>query len=241
MATSLPFPITAQPTEDTCGPTCLHAVYRYYGDDVPLEQVIAETRFLREGGTLDAFLAQHALRRGYKATIYCFNLSLFDPTWFVLPRRKIRKKLVEQLEVKTGPKLGIATKGYLEFLEQGGRIKMEDLTPNLLRRYLKRRTPILAGLSSTWLYRAPRELDDTTADDVRGHPAGHFVVLHGYDKRAREVWIADPYGNNPYTEELQYTVKIERLIAAVLLGVVTYDCNFLVIEPGKKMKLRKAA
>ena len=25
-----------QPDDSTCGPTCLHAVYRYHGDDVPL-------------------------------------------------------------------------------------------------------------------------------------------------------------------------------------------------------------
>ena len=35
--------ILPQPDLFTCGPTSLHAVYRYHGDDIPLEQVIAET------------------------------------------------------------------------------------------------------------------------------------------------------------------------------------------------------
>lgn len=234
MSTRISFSLPAQPTETTCGPTCLHAVYQYYGDDIALEQVIAETRALREGGTLDAFLAQHALRRGYRATIYMHNLAVFDPTWFELDAETLKAKLRGQLEHKQHkyPKLAIATKGYIDFLDLGGRLRMADLTSKLLRRYLKRGVPILTGLSSTWLYRGPRELDDTTDDDLRGEPAGHFVVLHGYDRKLRQVWVADPYENNPYDREIrQYPVTIERLIAAVLLGVVSFDCNLLVIEP----------
>lgn len=234
MDTRVSFKIAPQPTETTCGPTCLHAVYRYYGDDIALEQVIADIRPLREGGTLDAFLALHALKRGYQATIYTFNLNLFDPTWFnkKLTMPEIKTKLQEQLAVKSGPKLGIATKAYCEYIELGGRIRLADLSSTTLRRYLKRGKPILTGLSSTWLYRAPRELDNTAPDDVRGAPVGHFVVLHGYDPDKREVLIADPYVENPYTTpDLNYSVRMERLIAAVLLGVVTYDCNLLVIEP----------
>jgi hypothetical protein len=231
MDTRFAFDIVPQPTEDTCGPTCLHAVYRYYGDAIPLGQLIDEIPKLHDHSTLDAFLALHALRRGYRATLYTFNLSLFDPTWFSLSRSKFRKKLREQLEVKSGPKLEDATRAYIEFLDLGGRLRLKDPTPSLLRGYLKRGRPILTGLSSTWLYRAARELEDTRADDVRGEPAGHFVVLHGYDRATREVSVADPYAHNPHAEGLQYRVKMERLIAAMLLGVVSYDCNWLVIEP----------
>lgn len=233
MTTRISLAIPAQPTETTCGPTCLHAVYRYYGDDISLDQVIAETRVLREGGTLDAFLADHALRRGYRATIYMHNLSLFDPTWFELSKAAIVDKLRRQRAIKAlrHPKIAIATKGYIDFLEMGGELKLADLTGRLLRQYLSRGVPILTGLSSTWLYRTPRELDDTTEDDLNGEPAGHFVVLSGYDREAREVWVADPYEGNPFNEARHYPVKIERLIASVLLGVVSFDCNLLVIEP----------
>ncbi len=236
MTTRISFAIPAQPTETTCGPTCLHAVYRYYGDDISLDEVIAETRALREGGTLDAFLADHALRRGYRATIYMHNLSLFDPTWFDLSKSAIIDKLRHQWAIKEArhPKIAIATKGYIDFLEMGGELKIADLTGKLLRYYLSRGTPVMTGLSSTWLYRTPRELDDTTEDDLNGEPVGHFVVLSGYDRDKREVWVADPYEGNPFSEARSYPVKIERLIASVLLGVVSFDCNLLVIEPGKR-------
>src|SRR5262245_60688167 len=74
-----------QPDDMTCGPTCLHAVYRYFDDDMPLEQVINEVAMLDEGGTLAVLLGCHALRRGYEASIYTYNLDVFDPTWFSSP------------------------------------------------------------------------------------------------------------------------------------------------------------
>lgn len=227
--------IPAQPTETSCGPTCLHAVYQYYGDKLDLPAVIDQTKALREGGTLDAFLALHALARGYRVTIYLNNLSLFDPSWFPLPPEILIDKLQAQVKHKAGryPKLAIATQGYVDVLRAGGVLRMADLTGALLRRYLTRGIPILTGLSSTWLYRTPRELDDTRFDDVRGEAAGHFVVLSGYDRKRREVWVADPYAGNPFDGHARvYPVSIERLIASVLVGVVSFDCNLLVIEPG---------
>ena len=50
----------------------------------------------RQGGTLDVFLANHALKRGYDATIFTYNLDLFDPTWFALPNDEIRARLAAQ-------------------------------------------------------------------------------------------------------------------------------------------------
>lgn len=82
MKNLLQFKIHSQPNDTTCGPTCLQAVYSFFGDELPLEQVIAETPSLEEGGTLAVMLGCHALRRGYEATIYTYNLKVFDPTWF---------------------------------------------------------------------------------------------------------------------------------------------------------------
>ena len=44
--------IEVQPDDMSCGPTCLHAVYRHYGDDVPLETLMSEVDYLPSGGTL---------------------------------------------------------------------------------------------------------------------------------------------------------------------------------------------
>ena len=232
MIRSLPFNILPQPDEVTCGPTCLHGVYHYFGDDIPLEQVIAEVPVLKGGGTLGALLACHALKRGYKATIYTYKLQLLDPTWLIKDGPDIRVKLKAQLECKDDVKLRDASLAYIEFLDLGGKICFQDLNASLIRKYLNRSLPIITGLSATYLYLTPREYGPHDEyDDVRGEPAGHFVVLCGYDKKARKVLVADPYLPNPLGERQHYAVTIDRVICAILLGVLTYDANLLIIEP----------
>ncbi len=220
-----------QPTLTTCGPTCLHAVYRYYEDDIGLDQVIAEAQQFPGGGTLAVFLGCHALNRGYDATIYTYNLEIFDPTWFGLSTPVLIEKLERQAAVKSNPKLRHATEGYLAFLRSGGEILFEELSPRLLRRHLKAGAPVLTGLSATYLYKSPRELPNCEYDDVAGEPSGHFVVLHGYDRDTKEVFVADPWKPNPLRGDHYYSVQIPHVVNSILLGILTYDANLLVIEP----------
>lgn len=248
MQSQFPYQILAQPDETTCGPTCLQSVYRFYGDDLPLPQVIREVGSLQEGGTLAVFLGCHALQRGYEATIYTFNLHVFDPSWFRPGGPPIATRLQMQREVKTKAKLRIACDAYIEFLRLGGKLKMEVLNGNLIRKFLKHGTPILTGLSSTFLYQESREREAVEGegdsrfihDDVGGYPQGHFVVLCGYDSEEREVLVADPFAPNPLGKEHVYPADLDRVISAVLLGIVTYDANLLVIRPGKDRSDRRA-
>lgn len=228
----LDFRIQPQPDDRSCGVTCLNAVYDYYGLDVPLPQLALEVEHLESGGTLAVMLGCDALRRGFKAKIYTYNLQLFDPTWFKEPKPNVAHKLLRQEVVKEDPKLKVATRRYVEYLDLGGKVRFEELTAKLIRRHLKRGKPMLVGLSATYLYQTAREygpFDDF--DDIRGEPQGHFVVLCGYDREQKTVRVADPLLPNPMTGDSQYyNVSMDRLIAAILLGIVTYDANLLVIE-----------
>lgn len=228
----LGFIVDEQLDDETCGAACLHGIYRHFGDRVPLEEVTRELRIADYSGTFDVFLANHALKRGYKVTLYTYNLQVFDPTWFTLSRDEIRRRLAAQAEVKAHWKrLQLATGGYDEFLRLGGRLKFRDLEPALLRKYLKRGIPVITGLSATYLYRSMRDIPETNVDDdVRGEPVGHFVVLTGYAKETREILIADPLRDNPLVPSRYYAVNVHRLIGAILLGTMTYDANLLVIE-----------
>ena len=222
-----------QPDETTCGPTCLQSVYAYFGERKPLSEVIAEVPALDTGGTLAVHLACHALRRGYDAAIYTYNLQVFDPTWF-RPDVDIAAKLRAQVVAKpSAKKMHGATQAYLDFLTLGGSLRFDDLTTSLIRRALGRRTPILTGLSSTYLYACAREKGFTVMDydDIAGEPQGHFVVLCGYDRAARTVLVADPLKPNPMAPIQQYAVDIDRLVNAILLGILTYDANLLLITP----------
>jgi hypothetical protein len=228
----LPVTTLPQPDETTCGPTCLHAVYRYFGDAEPLPAVIERMWRLEHGGTYAVFLGCDALRKGWRARIYTYNITVFDPTWFTQPDVDLSERLVAQREWKRDARLQHATDGYLEFLKRGGRLRLPSLSPRLLGGILSCRLPILTGLSSTYLYRSARELDtDGTPDDVRGHPGGHFVVIAGWDDVRRRVLVVDPYQPNPYGRSHEYWIGVDRVLAAILLGVVTHDANLLVVYP----------
>jgi hypothetical protein len=242
MRTNLYLDILPQPDNTTCGPTCLHAVYRYYDDLLPLSQVISEVPELNEGGTLAVYLACHALKRGYRASIFTHNLQIFDPTWSTAPLPEIIEKLQQQTVYKKNiPGFKVASEAYIEFLDLGGRLRFEVLTAGLIRRYLKRSIPLLSGLSSTYLYNCARERangNDFVFDDIKGQSQGHFVVLAGYDMRERTVLVADPYKPNPVAPGQHYPVNIYRLICAIMLGVLTYDGDILIVEPPKKRAVR---
>jgi hypothetical protein len=248
MKHSLDFSIHPQPTDSTCGPTCLHAVYRYWEDPISLEQTITEIGELSIGGTLAVQLACHALRRGYQATIYSYNLQLFDPSWFRTPDVDLADKLRQQYEHKRvhpgrgshdQERLHVSTELYLEFLRLGGQIQMPKLNETLLMETLLRGIPILCGLSATYLYRERRERSQppdasgrtSAPDDVGGDPVGHFVVLYGYDLSKAQVLIADPLLSNPLGEEHTYAASLAKVSAAIFLGIVTYDANLLTIAP----------
>jgi hypothetical protein len=212
-------------------------VYQYFHDPISLQQVIDEVSFLEEGGTLAVLLGCHALRRGYQARIYTYNLHVFDPTWFLLNNEKIIQSLQEQLTAKGGNQLRKATEAYQEFLRLGGDLKQEDLTPDLLDHYFQQGIPLLSGLSATYLYNCARERtnerNESLYDDVQGFPLGHFVVLCGFGADREHVIVADPYQENPFFKNNYYEVKTSRLINAIMLGMATSDANFLVIRPLK--------
>ena len=233
MEARLQFDIQPQPDDRTCGPTCLHAVYQYFGDEISLDQVIKEVPSLQSGGTLAVLLGNHALARGYKVSIYTYNLMIFDPTWFITGVDLRQKLMMREKSVKSS-KQKFAIHNYVKFLDKNGRILHQDLNRSLLRHFLKSGLPIITGLSSTYLYRSMRVTEDEKDDDIRGEVQGHFVVLSGYDRSEHTVLVADPYSQNPLTGRNMYMTGIDRLICAILLGVMTYDANLLIIEPPDK-------
>ncbi|WP_442506982.1 hypothetical protein SH528x_005860 [Novipirellula sp. SH528] len=247
----LPLSILAQPSDSDCGPTCLHAVYNYWKDEIPLEQVIREIGQFRRGGTLAVQLACHALARGYEATIVTYNLQFFDPTWFPPGRVDLAEKLKAQCAAKKGKdeRFEVATESYLQFLDMGGQVQMEPLEENLIVRTLIAGVPLLSGLSATFLYQEARERyqvrDESgrtcITDDVAGDPVGHFVVLYGYDGQTGQVMLADPLQNNPIAATHLYTAPLSQVAAAILLGIATYDANLLMIRPRNHRPTGKAS
>jgi hypothetical protein len=131
-------------------------------------------------------------------------------------------------------KLQVASQAYIKFLEAGGELRYAELDGELIKGYVKRNVPILTGLSATYLYSTPREIPQFDIyDSIKGEPAGHFVVITGYDEEKNAVSIADPMEPNPLGKGQVYNVPVVRLINSIMLGIVTYDANLLIIEPKK--------
>lgn len=234
--------IETQPDDESCGPTCLYSVYRYYGYDIPLQEVIKTIDRSPSGGTFCVSIGKHALLHGFKASIYINSLVIFDPSWFSNGEAD-NQFLIEKLKAQAKAKshdayIANATPALIEYLELGGRISAgHPLSVSLLHKFFAKDIPIIAGLSSTNLYWSTREIfvnNESVYDDVAGTPCGHFVVICGYDKSKKHVIVADPYGKNPAFSGNYYKVNINSLINAILLGVITFDGNLTVIEPKKK-------
>lgn len=224
-----------QPDDVTCGPTCLQAVYRHLGHRMDLEQIISEVRGLPDGGTLAVYLGNHALKLGLKARVYSYHLKIFDPSWRDLESSELAAKLHAQLELKHGKRFATASRAYIRFLELGGEIAFDDLTPQLLDVPFEAGLPVLTGLSATYLYDCRREYTNrqnrAVYDDLRGEPTGHFVVLCGRERK--KVRVADPFIGNPLAPDSHYyDVRVDRLVRAIFMGVMTYDANLLVISDG---------
>jgi hypothetical protein len=234
----LKFDIRPQPDDLSCGPTCLHALYNFYGENLDLNNIIKEVKQLEHGGTLAVFLAQHALQRGYESMIYTYNLQVFDPSWFktdYTDALALIDNLKRQMAYKMDKGLLLASEAYIKYLEAGGMIRHQELTSSLIRKYLKKSIPMLTGLSSTYLYDSMREIPTTNQyDSIRGEPTGHFVVINGYNKQDSKFYVADPLNPNPMAETQYYKVSFGRLISSILLGILTYDANLLIIFPKNK-------
>lgn len=224
----LDVPRFAQPDEVSCGPTSLAQVYHFYKRGRPLDEVIRATPRNPDGGTQAVYLGITALRDDFKATIYPYNLRVFDPTWRKLGAAELIGKLNRRLEVVRPPKLRRTTAAYIEYLESGGKVRFAELTERLLVRILRRAQPILTGLSATYLYRTPRERDEEY-DDVSGEPVGHFVVVCGYYPKTRRFVVSDPSTHIPFSRSGRYSVGADRLIPAILLGELTYDSVLLIV------------
>lgn len=240
MDIELPVRIERQPDYTTCGPTSLHAIYRYYNDPIDLPTVIRETPKLPGGGTLGVHLSVHALLRGYEVTTWVCNVRHVDPTWFQQPT-DLLAKLNARFEAKgymTDERYGPALQAIEQYIKLGGKFVWGDLSPDLIRRTLLKGTPLLTGTNGTYLYQCSRETA-SGPDDIHGDSFGHFVVLCGYRTSDHSVAIADPLLDNPAHGKQHYRASVHRLIGAVFLGVGSDDGNFLLIRP-KGWKLPKA-
>ena len=215
----------------SCGPTCLRQVYRFYGEDRAHDDTLLGLERNGDGGTLAVYLGLAALRHGYRAALYPLGLRIFDPTWRDLSDAALADKLRQRAALSSAERRD-EIGSWLKFLDLGGAVFLEELSPALLVRLLDRGHPVVCGLSATWLYRQPRERpEDNEEDDVGGESVGHFVVVCGYTGGGLHFHVRDPSEDVPFSPAGEYRVGAQRLCNAILLGDATRDAMLLEIWP----------
>ncbi len=219
-----------QPDDESCGITCLQSIYRFYGHEISLDRLQNEVEHWRTGGTVNVNLARHALREGFSAEICTYNIRIFDPTWKDLPNEELSRKLKLRQAKMRSKKQKMVIQFYLDFLELGGIIRLDDLNEDLFDSLFAKDRPIIVGLSATYLYQTMRETPNNVDNDIIGQPVGHFVVVSGWDRSRREVVIHDPLRKNPISASGNYNLPFTKFSNAVMLGIITYDENLLIIS-----------
>jgi hypothetical protein len=144
-------------------------------------------------------------------------------------------KLKAQCKFKHSKDLVQVSKAFESFLSLGGNLRFKTIDVKTLQEYFDKNTPILTGLSLTYLYRCARECftPDGHAyyDDLQGVPCGHFAVLCGYSDKRTHLIVADPFHTNPFTKTHYYRVSARRTINAIMMGALTYDAVMVIIHP----------
>jgi hypothetical protein len=235
MQKSLKVSILPQPDEESCGATCLHAVYQFFQYQVPLAEVVGSVVKIDSGGTLIPFLGQHALAQGFASTIVPFDVRVFDPSWKRCSPKDLRDRLLQSAERRPDAKTSLAVRAYAEFLSAGGEIRFDEPRCELLQDYLLKGFPIISGVSATYLYQSKREteeLGDIGYNDLLGQPRGHFVVIEGFDGKMDTVSVADPQYRNPRSPGCQHLdYPCPHFLNSVLMGSITFDAAFLIVQP----------
>ncbi len=221
--------VQPQPDDESCGITCLQAIYNYHGQKTPFDKLQSEIEHFNTGGTVGVNLARHAILYGYSAEIYTYNIKIFDPTWKNLGVKELSAKLKLRQKKSRSQKQKKIIGFYHDFLRKGGVLKFDDLNEALLDKLLAKNQPMICGLSATYLYQNMRETPNNEENDILGNPVGHFVVVSEWDPKSRHVTIHDPLRKNPISDTGTYRLPFVRFSNAVMLGILTYDENLLVI------------
>lgn len=230
-ARDLHVPRVVQPDDTTCGPSCLAQVAASFGVQASVPDLVAGLTRLQHGGTLGVFLALRAMDLGFRAAVYPMGLKVFDPTWWDLdPAALVERLHRRRAAVSTAIDREVID-AWIRFIEQGGAVRFEELTPGLMCAIINRGHPIICGLNVTWLYRESREQDDGRPDDIGGEQVGHFVTIAGYGASGANFDIRDPHWEAPFGVDGHYRVDVHRLIHAILIGDRTRDAVLVEIWP----------
>lgn len=197
----------------SCGPSSVQQVLYYYGIKKDLKEIMENMKLFDKGGTSDdGALGDYMLKQGFNVRIYTIDTKKFDPSWSKLGRKELLKKLKKSKDVSRGFKK-YAYEVLIDFLKHGGKIEFKPISLAMIKKYLDRGIPLLAGVDDSLLYGVKRSRKTFYDDDIKGKVWGHELVLAGYKKD--KLLVVDPADTNPFTKSGKYFLNANDLLANI--------------------------
>lgn len=179
-----------------CGPTCVSMILKYYGIENDVEEVTREIRRIDKKMILpaDAFtytpqLGLYFLKQGFEAEIVTFNPFIFNYTDRLSPNGALLKRMQDYWEkLKRRRKISIEIKRpakfFVDFMENGGKVRVKVPDESDIREEIKSSRPLLALMTTNFLYKKPKGRSFNF----------HANVITGIDKT--HIYANDPLANS---------------------------------------------
>ncbi|MBD3362355.1 hypothetical protein GF362_01395 [Candidatus Dojkabacteria bacterium] len=224
------FPNIKQKADSSaCGPSCLQAIYKYYGKDLKLKMILEDLHIDKDTSTYVSQLARHLNTNHLSTTLISSNPFVVSPDWKAKPKKVVIKELKEWIlhHFNKGKVENIWIKEalYLLFyLQEGGNLKISNITTDLIDKYLEDQNLILCCLAENWIWGKRKISKVVEYDNIKGHVNGHFVIV--YDKNKGDYQISDPYPTSIENKEGLYAINKEELLTATL----TWSHEILIVN-----------
>src|SRR3990167_3580959 len=209
------FPNTKQIVgSKACGPVCLLNIYTHLQIPLPLETILKELNMTEIDTAYLPQLARHCNARKLNTVILSSNPHTISPTWKQKTKKEIINSLKEWVTYNNDGWLKTCL-FMLFYLQEGGNIKIVDLSTDIIDTYLDQGYTLLSCLEESWLWEKRKVEGKTEYDDIKGYTRGHFVVIYG--KEGNNYLISDPYPTKIEGREGLYKVSKQKLLIATLV------------------------
>jgi len=199
----------------TCGPVSLLNIYTHLQVPITLEVILKELNITETDSTYLSQLARNCNSHGLNTIILSSNPHIVSPTWKDKSKEEMISFLKEWAIHNSKDEWLKACLFLLFYLQEGGIVKIIDLSTQVIDEYLDKGYILLSCLEESWLWEKRKIEGKSEYDDVKGHTRGHFVVI--YEKQGEDYLLSDPYPTKIEGKEGLYKVNKQKLLVSTLV------------------------
>jgi len=212
---------------NTCGPVCLLNIYTHFQIPLSLDVILKELNVTNTDLTHLPQLARNCLTHTLETVILSSNTQAISSSWDVKTKEEIITILKAWVSHNTYDNWAKEVLFLLFYLQEGGNLKILDLSTSILDEYLDKGYVLLSCLEESWLWGKRKIEGKSEYDDVKGHTRGHFVVVYG--KEDNNYLISDPYPTGIEGRDGLYKIDKQKLLVSTLV----WDHEFLAVKKAK--------